>query len=101
MVTADRYVDILRNFLESEPKELEHPDVCYQQDGATAHLAKRTMNVSREMLPRHLICGDAGWPAPSRDLARCVFCLRGYLKAKVFEATIRKEITIISPEFIA
>ncbi|KYN12408.1 hypothetical protein ALC57_15423 [Trachymyrmex cornetzi] len=42
---------MLRNFLESKLRELEHPDVWFQQDGATAHTARRTMDVLREMFP--------------------------------------------------
>lgn len=112
-VTADRYVDMLRNFLEPKLRELDHPNVWFQQDGATAHTARRTMDVLREMFPGHVISlrGDVGWPARSPDLAPCDFFLWGYLKAKVFQhhprtidelkAAIRQEIRGITPQITA
>ena len=112
-VTADRYIAMLHNFLEPKLRQLQHPDVWFQQDGASAHTARRTMDVLREMFPGHLISlrGDVGWPARSPDLAPCDFFLWGYLKAKVYQhhprsidelkTAIRQEITAISPQTTA
>jgi len=84
-------------------------DAWFQQDGATAHTARRSVLVLREMFPGKLISlrGDAGWPAHSPDLDPCDFFLRGYLKSKVYthrrenlqalKDAIRREIAAIPP----
>jgi hypothetical protein len=61
-------------------------DAWFQQDGATAHMARISMQVLREMFPGKLtsLRGDVGWPAHSSDLAPCDFFLWGYLKSKVY-----------------
>jgi hypothetical protein len=91
-------------------KEMEEMDLAwFQQDGATAYTARRSMQVSREMFPGKLIPlrGDVGWPAHSPDLAPCDFFLWGYLKSKVnthrpenlqaLNDAIRREIAAIPP----
>ena len=79
---------MLRTFL--RPKLLEFNDTenfWFQQDGATAHTARPSLEVLREMFPNRLISlrGDIGWPARSPDLAPCDFFLWGHLKAEVFK----------------
>ena len=61
-------------------------DVWFQQDGATAHTARISLAVLRQMFPGRLVSlrGDIGWPARSPDLSMCDFFLWGYLKDKVF-----------------
>ena len=48
-------------------------DAWFQQDGATAHTAWRSMQVLWEIFPGKLISlrGDVGWPGYSPDLAPC------------------------------
>jgi len=84
-------------------------DAWFQQHGATAHTARRTMQVLWEMFPGKLISlrGDVGWPAHSPDLAPCDFFLWGYLKSKLYthrpenlqalKDAIRREIAAILP----
>uniref|UniRef100_UPI00358F6F10 uncharacterized protein n=1 Tax=Myxine glutinosa TaxID=7769 RepID=UPI00358F6F10 len=52
-ITSDRYIDMLENFLrpQLEHLDLEELDVWFQQDGATAHTARRSLQVLREMFP--------------------------------------------------
>jgi hypothetical protein len=59
----------------------------FQQYGDTAHTARRSLGVLREMFPGRLISlrGDMGWSARSPDLRPCDFFLWGYLKEKVFK----------------
>uniref|UniRef100_UPI00358E2D47 uncharacterized protein n=1 Tax=Myxine glutinosa TaxID=7769 RepID=UPI00358E2D47 len=87
-VTSDRYIDMLENFLrpQLEHLELEELDVWFQQDGATAHTARRSLQVLREMFPDRVISlrGDVGWPVRSPDLAPCDFFLWGNLKSRVY-----------------
>lgn len=90
-VNSTRYVSMLHNFLEPRMDEIveEHGlgDLWFQQDGATAHTARISLNVLREMFPGRLVSsrGDVGWPARSPDLSICDFFLWGYLKEKVFK----------------
>ena len=58
-----------------EHLKLDERDVWFQQDGATAHTAQRSLQVLREMFPDRLISlrGDIGWPARSPDLSPCDF----------------------------
>ena len=82
----------------------------FQQDGATAHTARATMNLLRQHFPNHIISkiGDVRWPPCSLDLTPPDFFLWGYLKDKVYannfqtiealKENIRHEIAAISPE---
>jgi len=49
--------------------------VWFQQDGATAHTARTSMNLLREHFPKRLISlrGDLQWSAHSPDLDPCDF----------------------------
>jgi hypothetical protein len=57
-VTSDRYIEMLENFLRPLVEEMDVADAWFQQDGATAHTARRSMQVLREMFP-----GEADLPA--------------------------------------
>jgi len=85
-VTSDCYIEMLENFLRPLLEEMDVVDAWFQQDGATAHTARRSTQDLREMFPGKLISprGDVGWPAHSPDLAHCDFFLWGYLKSKVY-----------------
>ncbi|KAG2465368.1 ZN827 protein, partial [Polypterus senegalus] len=50
-------------------------DSLFQQNGATAHTAQRSMKVLREVFPRKLVSlhSDVSWPSHSPDLALCDF----------------------------
>jgi hypothetical protein len=76
-VTSHRYVEMLCNFLEPRLNELGNASLWFQQDGATAHTARASMEVLREIFPGHFIslCGDIPWPARSPDLSLCDFFL--------------------------
>ena len=54
-------------------KEVELDNVWFQQDGATAHTARISMDFLREVFPRRGISlrGDVNWPALLPDLAPC------------------------------
>jgi hypothetical protein len=81
-VTANRYYDMLENFL--RPKI----DVWFQQDGATAHTARRLGANLKEVFPGRVVSLHKAvpWPPRSPDLSPCdFFLLWGYLKAEVFK----------------
>jgi hypothetical protein len=63
------------------------PLVWFQQDGATSHTARISMQTVREMFPGRVISrnGDIAWPPSSPDLPPCGYSLWGYLKHKVYE----------------
>ena len=56
-VTSKRYVAMLRNFCEPEFRRrgIDLSSVWFQQEEATAHTAKASMSVLREIFPQHFI----------------------------------------------
>ena len=88
-VTSERYIQMLRQFLQRElrRRHMEARQIWFQQDGATAHTARNSMQVLREMFPQHVISrfGDINWPARSPDLSAPDYFLWGYLKGKVYQ----------------
>lgn len=91
-VNSNRYISMLQHFLEPRIEEIIEEegleDLWFQQDGATPHTARNSMNILSELFPHRLISlrGDLGWPARSPDLSICDFFLWGYLKEKVFKS---------------
>jgi len=108
-VISDHYNKMLENFLRPQLEEMDVADAWFQQDAATAHTARRSMQVLREMFPGKLISlrGNVGWPAHLPDLAPCDFLLWGYPKSKVYthrsenlqalKAATHREIVAIPP----
>jgi hypothetical protein len=87
-VTSDRYVELSREFLNDELCWL-HVDmrlVWFQQDGATAHIARNSMAVVRGMFLQHIMSGfgEDEWPPHLPDLSTCSYFLWGCLKEKVY-----------------
>ena len=91
-VNSERYVAMLQNYLQPRMEEIIENEglgvVWFQQDGATAHTARISLNILRHMFPGRLVSlrGDLGWPARSPDLSICDFFLWGHLKEKVFKS---------------
>ena len=88
-VNSERYVAMIHNFL--TPQLADFPvneNTLFQQDGATSHSARISLNAVNALFPGRVISrnGDITWPPRSPDLTACDFFLWGYLKAKVFEA---------------
>jgi len=79
---------MLNNFLrpELQKRGVNMREMWFQQDGATAHTARVSMEVVRRMFPQHVISrfGDVSWPPRSPDLLICNFFLWGYLKSRVY-----------------
>jgi hypothetical protein len=87
-VTSARYVHMLENFLIPELHQFPvHENTHSQQDGATSHTARVTVNLLKDLFLNRLIIrnGDVQWPPQSPDLSSCDYFLWGYLKSKVFE----------------
>ena len=55
-VTSNRYCEMLENFLQHRLEEFyDSEDFWFQQDGATAHTARRSLGILREMFPSQLV----------------------------------------------
>jgi hypothetical protein len=106
---------MLENFLRpnideyGEDHNLE--DFWFQQDGATAHTARRPRAILKVFPGRVVSLHEAvPWPPRLPDLSPCDFFLRGYLKAEVFKhrprslhqlkEAIQDEIEGISPDML-
>lgn len=112
-VNSRRYKAMIQNFFAPALAELNVQNAWFQQDGATAHTSRASLQLLREMFPGRLISlrGDISWPARSPDLTSCDFFLWGYLKAQVFKhrpttvrqlkEAIRLEIRRIPQEMLA
>lgn len=86
-VLSGRYVEMLQTLLKPNLNDLRNQNVWFQQDGATAHTARRSMQALREMFPGRLVSlrGGIQWTTRSPDLNPCDCFLWGYLKAEVYK----------------
>ena len=86
-VNADRYVEMLQNFFTAQLARFPvNENTLFQQDGATSHTARMSMNAVNRVVSRN---GDIPWPPLSPDLTPCDYFLWGYMKTKVFETKPR------------
>jgi hypothetical protein len=82
-VNSDRYV---RNILEPFFEQLTDDERQYgyfQQDNATAHIARNSMSALQEVFDDRIITTRL-WPPRSPDLSVCDFYLWGSLKGNVY-----------------
>ena len=83
---------MLENFFlpETKRRNWNMARAWFQQDGATDHTARLSMNTLRAAFPGRLLSrfGDIQWPSNSPDLTAADFFLWGYLKAQVFTHTL-------------
>ena len=70
--------------LESEARNLH--DIWFQQDSATCHTARETMDLLRSRFGEQFISrfGPVDWPPRSCDITPLDFYLWGYVKSKCF-----------------
>jgi hypothetical protein len=86
---SDRRVRrILQHDLHCHPYKLAR--AWFQQDGATAHIARLSLNTLLAAFPGRILSrfGDIQWPSNSPDLTAADLFLWGYLKAQVFTHTL-------------
>lgn len=112
-IDGDRYRAMITNFVMPIVRENGLDDFWFQQDGATCHTARKTIDLLRPLFPGRIISkkGDYDWPPRSPDLTPPDFFLWGYLKSKVYtnkprtlaqlRANIRREIRAISADTLA
>lgn len=85
-VNGDRYREMIINFFSNQVNQLGLGNMWFQQDGATCHTARATVETLKRMFPGRLISrnGDIDWPPRSPDLTAPDFFLWGYLKGRVY-----------------
>ena len=85
-VNGNRYREMIRSFLWREIDDLGVENMWFQQDGATCHTARETMDLLKEKFEDRIISRRAGvnWPARSCDLTPLDFFLWGFVKSKVY-----------------
>lgn len=87
-VNSERYIQMIKNFFlpELRRKRMHIRRVWFQQDGATAHTARASMDVLRPLFGDRLISrfADTPWPPQSPDLSMSDYFLWGNLKAHVY-----------------
>lgn len=88
-VRANNYCNMLADFLVPALQELQGNTsrMWFQQDGATCHTARVSIELLKNVFPGKLISkrGDIEWPPRSPDLSPCDYFLWGYLKSVVYE----------------
>ena len=67
-------------------QELDLHDMWFQQDGATCHTARVTMDLSRGEFGEHFIShsGPVNWKPKSCDLGPLDYFLSGYIITRVY-----------------
>ena len=86
-VNSERYMTRLEGFVEPQLRRLgiDPTALHFQQDRATAHTARNSMAVVREMFGTvNSRFDNIAWPARSPELTVPVFFLWGFLKDRVF-----------------
>ncbi|GFT85330.1 transposable element Tcb1 transposase [Trichonephila clavipes] len=109
-VNGDRYRAMITNFF---TPELNNHDVQeLQQDGATCHTARATIDLLKDTFGDRLISrfGPVNWPPRSCDLTPLDYFLWGYVKSLVYadkpqtldhlEDNIRRVIADIRPQML-
>jgi hypothetical protein len=72
--------------------DCDHATVWFQQDGATVHTARQSINKLETMSEQGIITcyGDISRPDCSPDLSACDFFSWGYLKKKIVSKTANR-----------
>ncbi|GFU40545.1 transposable element Tc3 transposase [Trichonephila clavipes] len=108
-VNVDRYRAMITNFFIPELNNHDVQELWFQQDGATCHTARATIDLLKDTFGDRLISrfGPVNWPPRSCDLTRLDYFLWGYVKSLVYvdksqtldhlEDNIRRVIADIRP----
>ncbi|GFY03260.1 uncharacterized protein TNCV_1172201 [Trichonephila clavipes] len=85
-VNGDRYRAMITNFFIPELNNHDVQELWFQQDGATCHTARATIDLLKNTLGDRLISrfGPVNWPPRSCDLTPLDYFLRGYVKSLVY-----------------
>ncbi|GFV96967.1 transposable element Tc3 transposase [Trichonephila clavipes] len=111
-VNGDRYRAIITNFFIPELNNHDVQELWFQQDGATCHTARATIDSLKDTFGDRLISrfGPVSWPPRSCDLTPLDYFLWGYVKSLVYadkpqthdhlEDNIRRVIADIRPHML-
>ncbi|GFX34955.1 DUF4817 domain-containing protein [Trichonephila clavipes] len=111
-VNGDRYRAMITNFFIPELNNHDVQELWFQQDGATCHTARATIDLLKDTFGDRLIArfGPAYWPPRSCDLTPLDYFLWGYVKSLVYadkpqtfdhlEDNIRRVIADIRPQML-
>ncbi|GFX60088.1 transposable element Tc3 transposase [Trichonephila clavipes] len=111
-VNGDRYRAMITNFFIPEVNNHDVQELWFQQDGATCHTARATIDLLKDTFGDRLISrfGPVNWPPRSCDLTPLDYFLRGYVKSLVYvnkpqtldhlEGNIRRVIADIRPQML-
>ncbi|GFX79831.1 uncharacterized protein TNCV_4981431 [Trichonephila clavipes] len=103
---------MITNFYIPELNNHDVQELWFQQDGATCHTARATIDLLKDTLGDHLISrfGPVNWPPISCDLTPLDYFLWGYVKSLVYadkpqtldhlEDNIRRVIADIRPQML-
>lgn len=85
-VNGERYREMIRIFLWPRVDDMNLENMWFQQDGATCHTARDTINLLHEKFDGFVISrgGDVNWPPRSCDLTPLDYFLWGYVKSQVY-----------------
>ncbi|GFT34162.1 stomatin-2 [Trichonephila clavipes] len=109
---GDRYRAMITNFFIPELNNHDVQELWFQQDGATCHTARDTIDLLKDTLGDRLISrfGPVNWPPRSCDLTPLDYFLWGYVKSLVYadkpqtldhlEDNIRRVIADIRPQML-
>ncbi|GFV78676.1 uncharacterized protein TNCV_1889811 [Trichonephila clavipes] len=111
-VNDDRYRAMITNFFIPELNNHDVQELWFQQDGATCHTARATIDLLKNTFGDRLISrfGPVNWPSRSCDLTPLDYFLWGYVKSLVsadkpqtldhLEDNIRRVIADIRPQML-
>ncbi|GFV77253.1 DUF4817 domain-containing protein [Trichonephila clavipes] len=85
-VNGDRYRAMITNFFIPELNNHDVQELWFQQDGATCHTARATIDLLKDTFgDRLILCfGPVNWPPRSCDLTPLDYFLWGYVKSLVY-----------------
>ncbi|GFY08963.1 putative DD41D transposase [Trichonephila clavipes] len=85
-VNGDRYRAMITNFFIPELNNHDVQELRFQQDGATCHTTRATINLLTDTFGDRLISrfGPVNWPPRSCDLTPLDYFLWGYVKSLVY-----------------
>lgn len=111
-VNGDRYRAMITDFFVHQLNNHDVQELWFQQDGATCHTARATIDLLKETFGNRIVSrfGPVNWPPRSCDLTPLDYFLWGYVKSQVYadkpetinhlEDNIRRVIADIRPQML-
>ncbi|GFU10943.1 DUF4817 domain-containing protein [Trichonephila clavipes] len=111
-VNGDRYKAMITNFFITELNNHDVQELWFEQDGATCHTARATIDLLKDTFGDRLISrfGPVNWPPKSCDLTPLDYFLWSYVKSLDYadkqqtldhlEDNIRLVIAVIRPQML-